>query len=232
MVMTEKYSGNQNLFLKQLNWGITYSKYETYVGEESQYSSPGVKFKDNTGERIIGLEGGEYPQSIGEWFALVLRYPLDFMGIFGRHIISYITPTYSEVYINNLNTNKTSIISINIFLYIILGLNIFTNYYKESKIKLYSIKKEFNKNIWIWICLLPCIFIIPGAPEVRFFIPLYIYIYVYISFFTDFKNIYLYVKRRPISYTLACAGIYVIWITLIGGILALPADPNYIFTIK
>ena len=128
IVMTEKYSGNQNLFLLQLNWGITYSKYETYVGEESQYSSPGVRFKDNTGVRIIDLEGGEYPNSIGEWFALVLRYPLDFIGIFGRHIVSYITPTYSEIYVKNLNANKTGIISVNIGLYIILVLSILTNY--------------------------------------------------------------------------------------------------------
>lgn len=231
-VMTEVLGdGEQNLFLMQLNWGITFSKYETYVGLDEQYSWPGVKFRDSTGEKIIELEGG-YPESISEWFKLVLKYPLDFMGIYTRHLITYITPTYSETYITDLNINKSGIILINMIIFIIAGFSAFVNLKTREKDKNCDKKKSLYDNIWIWITLLPCLFIIPGAPEVRFFIPLHIMIYVYVCFFVDFKKCLATFKNNPIFYSFIFLIIIMVWTAVISGILAHPADANYIFTIK
>ena len=231
MVLTENFSGGtQNLFLMQLNWGITYSKYETYVGEDGQYSGPGVKFTDKTGEKIIQLEGA-FPESIGGWFKLILKYPLDFMGIFGRHIVTYLTPTYSETYITNLNSNKTMIITLNILLFFVSGLNIFNKRGKCNN-KKSGITAIADKYIWIILLLMPCLFIIPGAPEVRFFIALHVLLYVYVSFYVDFKDCFVVIKTNPIKYLILLLCIFVIWVTMIGSILSSLADPTYIFTIR
>jgi len=231
MVLTENYSdGSQNLFLMQLNWGITNSKYETYVGEEGHYSSPGVRFTDKTGEKIILLEG-KLPESIGEWFKLVLKYPLDFIGIFVRHIVTYLTPVYSEAYITNLNTDKTIIITLNILLFFVSGLNLFNNRIKRNNGKC-DITVTTHKYIWLILLLMPCLFIIPGAPEVRFFIALHTMLYVYLCFYVDFKYCFEVFKLNPMKYLISFIFIFAIWVTIIGGILSSLADPTYIFTIR
>lgn len=231
-VMTESYSdANQNLFLMQLNWGIVNDKYETYVGDDGHYSSPGIQFKDSTGEKIIELEGG-YPESISEWFKLLIKYPLDFMGIYTRHLITYITPIYSESYITNLNNNKSIIILMNMILFIIAGFSVFVNSKAKAMDKNYDKKKSLYDNIWLWISLIPCLLIIPGAPELRFFISLHIMIYVYVCFFVDFKKCLDTFKSNLIFYSFIFLIIIMVWTAIIGGILGHLADANYIFTIK
>lgn len=49
------------------------------------------------------------------------------MGIYTRHLITYITPTYSETYITDLNINKSGIILINMIIFIIAGFSAFVN---------------------------------------------------------------------------------------------------------
>lgn len=47
MVYTENYPGiASNLQMQQIIWGLQYPRYETYIGIDSEYTSPGVFFVD------------------------------------------------------------------------------------------------------------------------------------------------------------------------------------------
>lgn len=57
-------------------------------------------------------------------------------------------------------------------------------------------------------------------------------IYVYVCFFVDFKKCLATFKNNPIFYSFIFLIIIMVWTAVISGILAHPADANYIFTIK
>lgn len=223
-VMTEQYSsGEGNLFIKQLEWGLTYCKYETYVGENNQYSSPALKFEDRTGLQIIKNENFN-PTSIFEFLKLYMKYPLDIIGIYSKHVVSYLTPIYRDVYVFDLYAEKGILLIFNIFLFFTAAI-----YLAQKKI-INAIDKK--KLPWLVVLLLPCILIIPGAPETRFFIPLYLLLYIYLSYFVNYNEYFRILKTNPVKYIILFVITVAVWTSIVIGILSNLGDPTYIFTIK
>ena len=83
-----------DLMLFQLHCGISTGRYATYVGDMALYAARGMYFEDGSGQAILdGLQLAEFT-SYGEFFSLVLRHPLDFAGIYMRHLLNMLYPFY------------------------------------------------------------------------------------------------------------------------------------------
>ncbi len=118
-IYTENYSkiygSAVNLQMQQIEWGLNYDRYETYVGEvEEEYPTAQVFFYDIISREILERENIKDSITIPMWFGLWLKYPLDMVGVYTRHIISAMTPNFSRLYIYSLNE-----IQVRLYLYLL-----------------------------------------------------------------------------------------------------------------
>lgn len=213
-VYTEQlYGYSHSLQASQIYGGITNPKYETYVGDLSLYPSNAVYFDDPIGNELIEREGLTIEQfRLTDVFKLFIKYPMDMLGIYIRHIITLLTPTYNQIYIMNMYNNKSILILSSIAMWILTGTSIILKIENREII---------NRNIW-WILAIafPGFLQLVGAVEMRFFLPIYIMDYYYIGAEVDYKNIWADIKKQKMRYFIVTAIIVVMWITNIGEILA------------
>lgn len=179
------------LMSQQLEWGIYYQRYETYVG--TSYNTPKLIFQDWAGTKILERAGDI--SSIREYILLCFRYPLDFIGIYARHIINMLCPIYPEQYIYNLEINRNVLVILNYILLYVFGVwcTVLLNYKRR-------IGDSLLRFLAIVIMLLPSIAIMPGALEQRFSIMIYVLILGCISYAIDYKLLLNTVKLHWIRY--------------------------------
>lgn len=214
-VVTEKLTeGEASLNELQLLWGLDIVRYETYVGEASEYPYPSVYFNDSVGTSIIQEENITADNiRYSTILRLFKKYPLEMVTIYTKHIISGITPLYSEVYIHNIYEQKALRILINIFVWLIsFGAIVLT--WKENKY-------FFYKNIsMLFVLSVPCILISAGAIEVRFYMFLHLFVYYYFASVINFKMLYHKIKENAMPVCLCGIIIMLMWLTIISDILA------------
>ena len=157
-----------DLMLFQLFCGASTGRYATYVGEESQYGAAGMYFIDRIGQTILERAGLTELVSYGQVIKLFLSHPLDFGGIYARHLINMLYPVYPNQYILDITKDKSLLLLLFYTIFFIAAFNF-----------VYTIKLKKEKWIWLFLILLPCICILPGAVEIRFFIALHFMIYMY-----------------------------------------------------
>lgn len=158
----------ENLMLSQLYWGVGTERYATYVGDSSQYGAAGMHFADHIGRTILNKEQLAEYTSYGQIVKLFFKYPLDFIGIYVRHLLNMLYPIYPNQYIQDVTCDK-SILLVLFYTISFTGISNFTCLLKGKK----------SKWIWFFLILLPCVCILPGAVEIRFFIALHFLIYMY-----------------------------------------------------
>ena len=213
-VYTENYNSDaSNLQMQQIVWGLNYPRYETYIGADSEYPSPGVFFVDQTGQKLVEKELiSEDTFSFNKWVELVIHYPLDILSIYTRHLINAMTPLWNRVYIGNINTNKLPIICISLLIWFVCALEI--------------LRKCILKNInWITILLvtmtcIPAFMQIMGAVEIRFFLPAYIFAYGYVATGIDYSGLRKWCSNKWLSIILILVVVFNIWLTVISSTLA------------
>ncbi len=171
----------EGLMLYQLQWGISSGRYATYIGDKTIYTEAGMFFVDKIGQTILEKENIVELASYGDFFKLVFKYPLDFIGIYTRHFLNMLYPFYPNQYIQSIENDKTLLLLI---FYTILFIAVF--YF------IFLIKTKSSRWIWMILTLLPSVCILPGAVEIRFFIALHLIIYIYAvmgikEFITCFK---------------------------------------------
>lgn len=158
--------------LEQLKWGVWMERYATYIGDLSEFEGPAMYFADNIGVNIVNnIEGADLWtgfSSYKEFIRLMFSHPLDFAGIYVRHLLNMLYPIYPEQYIQDITKDKSILM---ILFYTILFIAI-SNFIDSFKVK---------DSKWVWFCLilLPCICILPGAVEMRFFVAMHFLIYMY-----------------------------------------------------
>jgi len=205
------------LMLQQIGWGINNMSYGTYVGDPSVYASAGMSYIDHIGEHILILEGiPTYTpgistfESYGQFISIAFKHPLDFVGIYTRHLLNMLYPIYPNQYIKDIEKDKSFLI--------ILGFSVMVLAY-------FGVKKYIgNINKWYWIAMiiLPCIFILPGAVEIRFFIPLYLIFCIFAplgakEFVTEFK-------KKKIQYIIGLLVLFCLYIAYGGMMLGSTKD--------
>lgn len=156
------------LMLYQLQWGVYSGRYATYIGDKSQYGAAGMFFLDKIGQTVLEKEQITEFVSYGDFFRLILKYPLDFVGIYVRHFLNMLYPFYPNQYIESIENDKSLLLWL---FYTILFIAIF--YF------VYTFKAKIRRWIWMLLILVPCVCIMPGAVEIRFFITLHLLIYMY-----------------------------------------------------
>lgn len=212
-VYTEQYNDySHGLEMQQVYWGLTQPRYETYAGSSELYPSPSVYFDDPVGQEILRREHITI-ESFGfkDVARLILKYPLDMVGIYTKHLISMLTPLFGEVYIQNIYTDKGIIILVNMVVWILAGI-----YF------LLGIKhKNIDGNcVWLIPFVIPCLLQMFGACELRFFLGIHLIVYYYVLVCIDYAYLYSVIKGHLIS-VLACSAVVIIlWISVISDILS------------
>lgn len=210
-VYTQLVEYEENLQLLQVFWGISFSKYETYVGDLELYSSNGVFFEDPIGSEILKRENIQSNQfEYSDVIKLLIKYPLDMVGIYIRHLVVLMTPTFSEVYITNIYFNKGIFVLVSILIWLIAVVNIYR-----------TIKEiQWKKIMWLFTLVLPSVLQLAGAPELRFFIPIYLLLYVYVVQLVDYKALFLYCKEHWFVISTLALIIICLWLTILGDVLS------------
>ena len=193
----------KSLFALQLMWGITIQRYETTIDPTS--ASASRYFMDRAGEQLFTSESLEKSDvTIRNYISLVARHPMDFLGIYARHLVNGLDLRDGEVYVKHAKwvNNKKAVVN---FIAIALGLLIVLIRYIDchpplcapSKISLGDhAPADSAWPLWLFILLLPVCAILPGAIETRFFLPLHILLYCTIAFNTSATELTDFLKRH------------------------------------
>ena len=212
-VYTESFTGYQKRLEElQIFWGLHYPRYETYLGNEEDFPSQSVYFVDHIGSKIVEREGITKEEfSYITIIKLFLKYPLDIGGLYIRHLISLMTPIFNQIFITDLHTGKGIFISLAIILWLIAAVDILLDY-----------KNKFDN---LTLCMLtamvfPALLQLAGAPELRFFLIVYLLLYYYVSNVIDYKKLFQSIKRRWMPILIVCTAVYFMWISYVGMLLS------------
>lgn len=181
--------GGTNLYSAQLRWGIAIQKFEGNIDLLS-YPRAGVYFLDPHGKGILVKEGislgptskGDEilplePVSLREYVKLVLKYPLDFLFIYARHLFNGLDIVYSSVYNDEVYANGIIFRMINYSVwYLVLAYIFFV--FKGVKIN----KLTDSRYIFLMAFFLPSILSIPTVIEPRFMLPVQFAAYALVAF--------------------------------------------------
>lgn len=196
-----------DLMLFQLHCGISTGRYATYIGDPSLSNVGGMFFKDGSGQAILdGAQLADFT-SYGEWFGLILRHPLDFAGIYIRHLLNMLYPIYPNQYIKDITRDKSLLLLV---FYTILFIAVFS-FVRSAKMK-------SKKWIWLFLILMPCICILPGAVEIRFFIALHFIIYMYATL--GIKEFIMQFRENKVKYIAGYLTGFLFYIAYAGMLLA------------
>lgn len=175
-----------NLMVKQLFWGIKYQRYDTFLDEAQRI--PQMNFYDPVGVKILQTEGMEAFSSWNDFFHLIFKYPLEMCGIYIRHFINILLPVWGNQYVKDINNNK-------VFL-TVLAFSLLYLWTLISIKKFWKNKKVFKNFIPV---IVPSIFILPGAVEVRFFAAMWLMIISMLCFSVQWNEVITYVKNNKLK---------------------------------
>lgn len=159
------------LFLKHLVWGMSTQKYETYMVE----GIAALPYPDPAGTRLLADVSNEAPvDTVPAYFLAVVRNPMPFVGLYGRHFINGLDVRDGRVYMTDPPHRKTltSFACISVLLLATLSL-VAGNPARSGELPRPALR---------WACVaalvLPALLAIPGAIETRFLLPLHMFLYV------------------------------------------------------
>jgi hypothetical protein len=193
----------RSLFALQLMWGITIQRYETTIDPTSP--SPSRYFMDKAGEKLFTSESLERDEvTVANYISLVARRPLDFLGIYGRHLVNGLDLRDGEVYVKNSNWVHNKIAALNFFVLTLGFLSALVRYdgwksKEQPSSATAAMSRAHADTIWplcAFLLLLPVAAILPGAIETRFFLPLHVLLYCTIAFNASATEITLYMKKH------------------------------------
>lgn len=196
VITTSSY--NRSLFASQLLWGITLQRYETSIDKSSP--GAGVFYLDKAGERLFTVNKiGNTPFEVPDYLMLVLRNPIEFVGIFGRHIVNGLDLRDGEVYTLGQPGKKNILAALN-FLVVFSGLAIIG---MAATVHRSAGQQGIVRFFWMFLMMLPVLAVIPGAIETRFFLAFHLAIYCAIAFSSDITAIRNALSRHLVLITLA-----------------------------
>jgi hypothetical protein len=178
-----QFTYSKGLFAHQLGWGIQIQRYETFVGAATDYPSPGVFFLDPHGTAIMTLAGYppstdplEYSLTAAQYAALLVRHPLDFAAIYGRHLFNGLDVVYNTPYVYDLFDRRllTRLINYSLWFLVALGVR-----------RALAVRRPPGHWLLLLLILaLPSLASIPAAMEARFMLPVDLMAYGTFAFMT------------------------------------------------
>lgn len=170
-----------NLMVKQIFWGILYQRYDTacvdmkQLGEHPSYA---IYFEDMVGQALVKKSGIEGFSSWGEAMSFILKHPVEVAGIYVRHLVNVLLPCWPNQYVEDLDNNKLILAILSYSCFFLFGLTIWNKCLKDNKVCLNYFP-----------LLIPSVFILPGAVEVRYFASLYLIVIGALCWNTDWHKL-------------------------------------------
>lgn len=163
-----------NLFIRQLEWGLRLQRYDTVISEELKQS--GMRFIDTVGYSILQNEKMSGCATYEQYIRLLLKYPFEMIGIYVRHLANMLFPVYPENFIYDIGKSKICNTVLSFSIIFLFGI-----------VQCFGVMK--NKVLHNFIpMLLPVIFIIPGSVEQRYGIAVFYYMISSICYNVDWEK--------------------------------------------
>jgi len=209
-VPTESFSGGDLIFW-QVKTGLSVDRYETYCGKDPYVEGRGIYFYDNAGMSILS-DVDETIITPAQFMKIFIRFPVDVVSIYIRHLINYFTPVWSQVYISDISVYSPFVI-VGILLWLLFAYSLLIK--KRDDVICYLKKESWVHIPFVMICLL----MIPGAPEIRFFIAGYYLTYGYLCYRMDYLQVIESFKKRILTNTITILFIICVWLSILTGCL-------------
>ena len=167
-------SGSKEISMLQLTQGMVNQKYETFVGDRSEYPTPEVFYRDPAGAHVLAKEGVTEITSYGQYAGIVFRNPAEIAANWSRHMFNGLDVRYPTPYIRDLDNTS---LALSIFQYTLIFL-------ATVRLVLPEARRALGPVRWAGVAVLvsPIVSAIPGAVEPRFFLPLQLLVYVLVCF--------------------------------------------------
>ena len=175
---------SKSLFAIQLVWGMTLQRYETAVAGEALGAQ--LYYFDPAGARLFDRVAGDGDLfSIPYYFKVVAHHPLDFLGLYTRHIINGLDVRDGLIYTHKLSPRRSSTALLN---FLVLALAVWVVVIRRRSGQPTGIDRWPVPASWpmsLAVLLLPVAAIVPGAVETRFFLPVHLLAYCVIAMHFD-----------------------------------------------
>ena len=181
----------KSLFASQLLWGITFQRYETTI--DPSVPGPEVYYPDVAGQRLhdaLHIDADSF--TVADYLGIVVHHPLDFAGIYGRHLVNGLDVRDGAAYTRVQSASRNGFAFCN-FLVVFLGSALLlTAAWAHPPVD------GPSRICWTWACmsLMPVLMIVPGAIETRFFLPLHLAFYSAIAFSAEPRRIAVALRRH------------------------------------
>lgn len=196
--------GKNSLFAAQLVMGITVQRYETsYVSGSLSYIDPaGMRLVRKVGDSAPIFTFAEYQHgmadrvvSVADYVRLAAQFPLDFLGIYVRHVVSGLDARDGEVYVaqSTADRNFKSLIGFGLLATAVLTL-LSRRLPSRAPPPRPAVRFALAAAA---LLLLPVAAIVPGAVESRFFLPLHLLAYCVIAFLLRPGEFWAALAARP-----------------------------------
>ncbi|MDT9674595.1 hypothetical protein F6R97_08215 [Pseudomonas sp. JV414] len=153
------------LMAQQLYWGVVVQRYETYAGKDTP--APSIFYSDPAGMALRDLDKSSFADpNMRDYLSMVIKHPVQFLGIYGRHFINGLDVRDGIVYAEKPSINK-SIVSFLCFC--LLFFCVLVYWLRRDK--------RWIEAAYLAPLLLPVLAILPGAVETRFFFPIYLVLF-------------------------------------------------------
>jgi hypothetical protein len=168
-----RFGDDENLFVKQLFWGLKIQKYETNIGEN--YSLAAVAYQDPLFDKLPQRLSKN--RTISGYLEIVERYPQDVAISYFRHFFNGIDIFFPTPYVKNLFANHMLFSAMNYLVWLLAAFFLIrTDFAQIDRVQLAGVVAF----------LAPVILAVPTALEVRFFLPIHLMAYGIIAFGIDY----------------------------------------------
>lgn len=163
-----------NLYLAQLGWGLVIQKYETSL--DPTFPSPRMLYTDPAGQALLGRLGVRHFPGYGAYAATVLREPLAFAGLYGRHLFNGLDVQYPTLFVRSVPQRFGLLAGLHYSVWfgalVLIGAG-FRQWRRPGAGRVGLVVLALG---------LPCLASLPIATECRFLLPLHLLLYAVACF--------------------------------------------------
>ena len=190
----------------QLRKGVSFIRYETSI--INGYPNPAVVSVDSMAYMIFKQEGFRRDGiTVQELLLSIVKYPLEFLGIYAAKFANIIDARYGETYIVDWLKNRNFIILCNFSLWFLGVSGIVYQWREYRKEESKEWKNEllfFTEHVESLLCILavigPALLHLAGTHvEARYFYPGYILLWSYLFMVCPWKQFGGYIKKHVFS---------------------------------
>ncbi|UOQ51159.1 hypothetical protein [Hymenobacter cellulosivorans] len=161
-----------NLYLAQLGWGVVIQKYETSL--DPSFPAPRMLYTDAAGQALLRRLNIHHFTGYGPYLATVLREPLAFAGLYGRHLFNGLDVQYPSLFVVQVAARSSGLAGLHYSVWfgalLVAGCGIRRGAF-SGRVLLTGVA-----------LLLPCLAALPLATECRFLLPLQLLLYAIACF--------------------------------------------------